>query len=179
MERWDVGQEIIHEKVVKLHLSVFTDLLVQPNIFVSPIVGVSMAKKKGFHVLLGSSFSVTRSTEPQYQGGSFHLLFTTSDTAQNYTLPAVDHSAHFLFSAARSAHRGDYTRVYHVYIFTYNFSSESRPLHLIVSASVTELIIRCTAGSDGVDRNPLLPLQGDRHPPSVDSSVRVEQLNSR
>uniref|UniRef100_A0A8D3B893 SRCR domain-containing protein n=2 Tax=Scophthalmus maximus TaxID=52904 RepID=A0A8D3B893_SCOMX len=118
-------------------------LLVQPNVSVSPIVGVSGAELQGYHVLLGSSFTVTCSTEPQYEGGSFHLLFTTSDTAQNYTLPAVNHSAHFLFSAARSAHRGDYTCVYHVYVFSYNFSSESRPLHLIVSASVTDLIIRC------------------------------------
>ncbi|AWP12713.1 putative scavenger receptor cysteine-rich type 1 protein M130-like isoform 2 [Scophthalmus maximus] len=118
-------------------------LLVQPNVSVSPIVGVSGAEQQGYHVLLGSSFTVTCSTEPQYEGGSFHLLFTTSDTAQNYTLPAVNHSAHFLFSAARSAHRGDYTCVYHVYVFSYNFSSESRPLHLIVSASVTDLIIRC------------------------------------
>uniref|UniRef100_A0A8D3DMX7 SRCR domain-containing protein n=1 Tax=Scophthalmus maximus TaxID=52904 RepID=A0A8D3DMX7_SCOMX len=92
--------------VVTLHLSVFTGLLVQPNVSVSPIVGVSGAEQQGYHVLLGSSFTVTCSTEPQYQGGSFHLLFTTSDTAHNYTLPAVNHSAHFLFPAARSAHRG-------------------------------------------------------------------------
>ncbi|AWP04744.1 putative scavenger receptor cysteine-rich type 1 protein M130-like [Scophthalmus maximus] len=118
-------------------------LLVQPNVSVSPIVGVSGDKQQGYHVLLGSSFTVTCSTEPQYQEGSFHLLFNTSDMAQNYTLPAVNHSAHFLFPAARSAHRGDYTCVYHVYVFSYNFSSESRPLHLIVSASVTDLIIRC------------------------------------
>ncbi|XP_047191447.1 scavenger receptor cysteine-rich type 1 protein M130-like [Scophthalmus maximus] len=130
-------------KTKKGHEVICSGLLVQPNVSVSPIVGVSGAEQQGYHVLLGSSFTVTCSTEPQYQGGSFHLLFTTSDTAHNYTLPAVNHSAHFLFPAARSAHRGDYTCVYHAYVFSYNFSSESRPLHVIVSASVTDLIIRC------------------------------------
>ncbi|XP_047191732.1 scavenger receptor cysteine-rich type 1 protein M130-like [Scophthalmus maximus] len=130
-------------KTKKGHEVICSGLLVQPNVSVSPIVGVSRAEQQGYHVLLGSSFTVTCSTEPQYQGGSFHLLFTTSDTAHNYTLPAVNHSAHFLFPAASSAHRGDYTCVYHAYVFSYNFSSESRPLHVIVSASVTDLIIRC------------------------------------
>ncbi|KAM9359748.1 scavenger receptor cysteine-rich type 1 protein M160-like [Symphorus nematophorus] len=120
-----------------------SDLLVQPNIFFSThIDGVSKATQQGFQVLMGSDFTITCSTEPQLPGGSFQLIFNTSDTSQNYTLPAVNHSAHFLFPAADHAHQGDYRCVYHVYAFSHNFSSESQPLHLTVSASLTELIIR-------------------------------------
>ncbi|GLD65690.1 flocculation protein FLO11-like protein [Lates japonicus] len=120
-----------------------SDLLAQPNISLSPSTdGVPRAELWGFQVFMGSTFSITCSVEPQYPGGSFQLIFTTNDTAQNYTLPAVNHSAHFLFSAADDTHRGDYTCVYHVYVFSNNFSSESQPLSLTVSASLTDLIIR-------------------------------------
>ncbi|KAE8294878.1 Scavenger receptor cysteine-rich type 1 protein M130 [Larimichthys crocea] len=104
--------------------------------------GVSEATQQGFQVLLGSDFTITCSIQPQYPGGSFQLMFTTSATSQNYTQPAVNHSAHFLFSAASHAHQGEYRCVYHVYVFSHNFSSESRTLAVTVSASLTELLIR-------------------------------------
>ncbi|XP_037630441.1 LOW QUALITY PROTEIN: scavenger receptor cysteine-rich type 1 protein M160-like [Sebastes umbrosus] len=120
-----------------------SDFLVQPNIsFATFIDGVSEANQQGLQVLMGSSFTISCSILPQYPGGSFQLILTTSATSQNHTLPAVNHSAHFLFSAAEPAHRGEYRCVYHLYVFSYNFSSESQPLHLTVSASVTDLIIR-------------------------------------
>ncbi|XP_070826699.1 CD5 antigen-like [Chaetodon trifascialis] len=118
-------------------------LLAQPNVSASPSTdGASRAEQQGLQVLVGSDFTVTCSIEPQYPGGSFQLIFTTSTTAHNYTLPAVNHSAHFLFSAADHTHQGGYRCVYHVHVFSQNVSSESQTLCLTVSASLTELMVR-------------------------------------
>ncbi|XP_043976065.1 uncharacterized protein LOC122832903 isoform X2 [Gambusia affinis] len=120
-------------------------LLVEPLIFLSSSTdGVSTGKKQGSELLIGSSFSIMCSIRPQYEGGSFQLIFSTSNYTQNHTLPAVNHSALFLFSAAGHAHQGTYHCVYHVYVFSYNFSSMSQPLNLTVSVSayLTALIIR-------------------------------------
>uniref|UniRef100_A0A3Q3ABB6 Scavenger receptor cysteine-rich type 1 protein M160-like n=1 Tax=Kryptolebias marmoratus TaxID=37003 RepID=A0A3Q3ABB6_KRYMA len=122
-----------------------SDLLVEPHIFLpSSTDEVSNAIKQGSEVPIGSDFSIMCSIKPQYQGGSFQLIFSSSNSAQNYTLPAVNHSAHFLFSAADHAHQGTYSCVYHVYVFSHNFSSPSQPLSVTVSVSgsLTALIIR-------------------------------------
>ncbi|XP_056296427.1 scavenger receptor cysteine-rich type 1 protein M130-like isoform X5 [Pseudoliparis swirei] len=120
-----------------------SDFLFQPNIsFATHPDGVSRAMQWGFQVLMGSEFTLSCSTLPQHPGGSFQLVVTESATPQNYTLPAVNHSAHFLFPAAGSAHRGVYRCVYHLYVFSHNLSSESQPLRLTVLASVTHLLIR-------------------------------------
>ncbi|KAE8294879.1 Scavenger receptor cysteine-rich type 1 protein M130 Soluble CD163 [Larimichthys crocea] len=119
-----------------------SDLLLPAFISSTHTDGVSEATQQGFQVLLGSDFTITCFIQPQYPGGSFQLMFTTSATSQNYTQPAVNHSAHFLFSAASHAHQGEYRCVYHVYVFSHNFSSESRTLAVTVSASLTELLIR-------------------------------------
>ncbi|KAM9392333.1 uncharacterized protein KZ484_003800 [Pholidichthys leucotaenia] len=55
--------------------------------------------------------------------------------------PAVNHSADFLFAAAEPAHQGSYSCVYHVYVFSHNFSSESGLLSVTVP-DLTGLIIR-------------------------------------
>uniref|UniRef100_A0A8C4EX51 Scavenger receptor cysteine-rich type 1 protein M130 n=1 Tax=Dicentrarchus labrax TaxID=13489 RepID=A0A8C4EX51_DICLA len=111
-----------------------SDLLVRPNISVSSSTyGVSEAQQQEFRVLRGSTFTISCSIQPQYPGGSFQLTFTSSNTTHNYTQPAVNHSAHFLFPAAEPAHQGNYSCVYHVYVFSHNFSSESRLLSLTVS----------------------------------------------
>ncbi|KAE8285529.1 Scavenger receptor cysteine-rich type 1 protein M130 Soluble CD163 [Larimichthys crocea] len=73
-----------------------SDLLVQPNISVSSMNGVSEVQQQGFHVLWGSTFTISCSIQPQYPGGSFQLTFTSSTSAHSYTQPAVNHSAHFL-----------------------------------------------------------------------------------
>ncbi|XP_070685411.1 scavenger receptor cysteine-rich type 1 protein M130-like [Pempheris klunzingeri] len=121
-----------------------TDLLARPNLSSSAAAadGGSNATQQGLQVLMGSDFSITCSTEPQYHGGSFQLVSTASGTANNRTLPAANHSAHFRFSGADHTHQGEYRCVYHVHVFSHNFSSESLPLYVTVSASVTELIIR-------------------------------------
>ncbi|XP_028283647.1 uncharacterized protein LOC114449958 [Parambassis ranga] len=122
-----------------------SELLAQPHVSLSPSTdGVSQDDQQGFWVLIGYTFGIVCSVEPQYQGGSFQLIFTSSNTEQNYTLPAVNHSALFLFSAADHTHRGTYTCLYHNYVFSHNFSSVSQPRSLAVLAPLTELIIRVT-----------------------------------
>ncbi|KAM7398823.1 hypothetical protein PAMP_018132 [Pampus punctatissimus] len=119
-----------------------SDFLLQPNIsFFTNIDGVFEANQQGLHVLIGSSFNICCSIEPQYKGGLFQLIFNPSVT-EKYTLPAVNHSACFLFSGVDHTYQGQYTCVYHINVFSQNFSSRSEPLYLHVSASLTELIIR-------------------------------------
>ncbi|XP_059211493.1 scavenger receptor cysteine-rich type 1 protein M130-like [Centropristis striata] len=112
---------------------VCSDLLLQPNIsWSSSMDGVSEAQQQQhqeeFRVFKGSTFTISCSIQPQYPGGSFQLSFTSSTSAINYTQPAVNHSADFLFPAAEPAHQGSYSCVYHVHVFSHNFSSESRQL---------------------------------------------------
>ncbi|KAG8003244.1 hypothetical protein GBF38_007654, partial [Nibea albiflora] len=119
-----------------------SDQLVHPSISVSSSVDeVSEVQQQGFHVLWGSSFTISCSIQPQYPGGSFQLTFTSSNTAHNYTHPAVNHSAHFLFPVAEPAHQGNYSCVYHVYVFSHKFSSKSHRLCLTGSVP-TVLVIR-------------------------------------
>ncbi|KAM9353583.1 scavenger receptor cysteine-rich type 1 protein M130-like [Symphorus nematophorus] len=119
------------------------DLLLQPNISVSSSMdGVSEAQQQGFQVFRGSTFTISCSIQPQYPGGSFQLTFTSTNTAHNYTQPAVNHSAHFLFPVADPAHQGHYSCVYHIYVLSHNFSSESRLLSLTVLSDPTVFIIR-------------------------------------
>ncbi|XP_068590140.1 CD5 antigen-like isoform X2 [Cebidichthys violaceus] len=126
-----------------------SDLLLQPIISVSSsMYGVSEAQQQEARALRRSS-SILCSIQPQYPGGSFQLTFTSSNSAHNYTQPAVNHSAHFLFPAAEPAHKGSYSCVYHLYVFNHNFSSESRllfitvldPLPLIIKAIILLLTL--------------------------------------
>ncbi|XP_055011899.1 LOW QUALITY PROTEIN: deleted in malignant brain tumors 1 protein-like [Boleophthalmus pectinirostris] len=75
-------------------------VLNRPIISVSVSDGASELQPQGVQVQLGSKFRVKCSVEPQYPGGSFRLLSPAAPPAQNRTLPAVNHSAHFLFSDA-------------------------------------------------------------------------------
>ncbi|XP_029922329.1 scavenger receptor cysteine-rich type 1 protein M130-like [Myripristis murdjan] len=120
-----------------------SDVLVQPIISLSPSVGgVSEAQQQGLQVFRGSSFSIGCSIQPQYAGGSFQLTFTSSNATHTHTLPAVNHSAHFLFPAAEPAHQGSYSCVYHIDVLSHHLSSESQPLSLSVSGSPADFIIR-------------------------------------
>ncbi|XP_068564174.1 scavenger receptor cysteine-rich type 1 protein M130-like [Cebidichthys violaceus] len=110
-----------------------SDLLLQPIISVSSsMYGVSEAQQQGARALRRSTFTILCSIQPQYPRGSFQLTFTSSNSAHNYTQPAVNHSAHFLFPAAEPAHQGSYSCVYHLYVFNHTFSSESRLLSITV-----------------------------------------------
>ncbi|CAI5657934.1 unnamed protein product [Oreochromis niloticus] len=121
-----------------------SDLLVQPIISASSSSNdgdSQVQQQESSWVLKGSSFTISCSIQPQYPGGSFQLTFTSSSTTNNYTQPAVNHSAHFLFPAAEPAHQGTYSCVYRVFVFSRNFSSESRQLSLTVS-DPTVFVIR-------------------------------------
>ncbi|XP_068580872.1 scavenger receptor cysteine-rich type 1 protein M130-like [Cebidichthys violaceus] len=110
-----------------------SDLLLQPIISVSSsMYGVSEAQQQGARALRRSTFTILCSIQPQYPRGFFQLTFTSSNSAHNYTQPAVNHSAHFLFPAAEPVHQGSYSCVYHLYVFNHTFSSESRLLSITV-----------------------------------------------
>ncbi|XP_064820898.1 CD5 antigen-like [Oncorhynchus masou masou] len=110
-----------------------SDLLVQPDIFLTdPMGGVSRGHQ-GPEMFRGYNFTITCSTQPQYPGGSFLLTFTGSNRTQ--TQPAVNHSAAFLFPAADDSHQGNYRCVYDNYVFSHNFSSESELLSLTITGN--------------------------------------------
>uniref|UniRef100_G3PJF6 SRCR domain-containing protein n=1 Tax=Gasterosteus aculeatus aculeatus TaxID=481459 RepID=G3PJF6_GASAC len=120
-----------------------SDFLVQPNISLATHTdGVSNAMQKGFEVLIGSEYTISCSILPQQPGGSFQLIWKTSAALESFTLAAVNHSAHFQFTAADPTHQGEYRCVYHLHVFSHNLSSESQPLRLTFSASVAHLLIR-------------------------------------
>ncbi|XP_045075826.1 deleted in malignant brain tumors 1 protein-like [Coregonus clupeaformis] len=110
-----------------------SDLLVQPDIFLTDSMGGVSRGHQGPEVFRGYNFTITCSTQPEYPGGSFLLTFTGSNRTQ--TQPAVNHSAAFLFPAADDSHQGNYSCVYDNYVFSHNFSSESELLNLTVTAS--------------------------------------------
>ncbi|XP_039674222.1 scavenger receptor cysteine-rich type 1 protein M130-like [Perca fluviatilis] len=129
---------VLRDCVTPWHFHIALNLtcsdLFQPNISVSSSMdGASEAQQQRFRVFRGSTFNVSCSIQPQYPGGSFQLTFTSLNSAHNYTQPAVNHSAHFLFPAAQAVHHGNYSCVYHVSVLSHNFSSESRLLSLTVS----------------------------------------------
>lgn len=59
-------------------------------------------------LMLGSNFSVSCALDRHFPVTQLHLLAPSG----NYTLPAVNHSAHFLFVTFSPAHFGKYTCVY-------------------------------------------------------------------
>ncbi|XP_072309645.1 T-cell differentiation antigen CD6-like [Eucyclogobius newberryi] len=121
---------------------VCSDLLNRPIISLSVLDGASEALPQGVRVMPGSKFRVKCSVEPQFPGGSFQLLSPTVNLTQNHTLPAVNHSAHFLFSDTGPAHKGNYTCVYLLQVFDHAFSSQSHALQLYVGDSDSHLIFR-------------------------------------
>ncbi|XP_041669061.1 CD5 antigen-like [Cheilinus undulatus] len=121
-----------------------SDLLEKPNItFSFSTDGVSEATPQGYQALSGTSFNITCSIRPQYEGGDFQLIFSDSITTQSYTQTAVNHAAHFLFPPADQSHGGQYSCVYHLHVFSQTFSSESQTVSLTVGDPLRDLIIRC------------------------------------
>uniref|UniRef100_A0A8C7I9J8 Deleted in malignant brain tumors 1 protein-like n=1 Tax=Oncorhynchus kisutch TaxID=8019 RepID=A0A8C7I9J8_ONCKI len=110
-----------------------SDLLVQPDIFLTDPMGGVSRSHQGPEMFRGYNFTITCSTQPQYPGGSFLLMFTGSNRTQ--TQPAVNHSAAFLFPAADDSHQGNYSCVYDNYVFSHNFSSESELLSLTITGN--------------------------------------------
>ncbi|XP_047451072.1 scavenger receptor cysteine-rich type 1 protein M130-like isoform X2 [Mugil cephalus] len=122
---------------------VCSELLLQPTIVTFPnSMEVFRVDQRELQVLLGSNFSIMCYIPAQYQGGDFQLLFTASNAALSYSLPAVNHSAHFRFTSMDLSHQGSYSCIYHLHVFSHDFSSKSQTIYLRVGASVTDLIIR-------------------------------------
>uniref|UniRef100_A0A8C7KIP4 Deleted in malignant brain tumors 1 protein-like n=1 Tax=Oncorhynchus kisutch TaxID=8019 RepID=A0A8C7KIP4_ONCKI len=110
-----------------------SDLLVQPDIFLTDPMGGVFRGHQRPEMFRGYNFTITCSTQPQYPGGSFLLTFTSSNRTQ--IQPAVNHSAAFLFPAADDSHQGNYSCVYDNYVFSHNFSSESELLSLTITGN--------------------------------------------
>ncbi|XP_053095366.1 deleted in malignant brain tumors 1 protein [Pangasianodon hypophthalmus] len=120
--------------------------LQQPNISFSPA-------DRWFHwgsdrreAKRGYSFSIVCSTEPQYPGGSFHLVFSGSNITR--TQSAVNHSAVFMFLEADFVHQGNYSCTYEVTVSSCTFTSTTTELLVItVKASLAPFIgVGLTAG---------------------------------
>uniref|UniRef100_A0AAV2LJQ4 SRCR domain-containing protein n=1 Tax=Knipowitschia caucasica TaxID=637954 RepID=A0AAV2LJQ4_KNICA len=120
-------------QVSQVQVSQVQDSQVQDSQVQVSQVGVQVVR-----VQLGSQFSVQCSVKPQFPGGSFQLLSPSG----NHTLPAVNHSAHFLFNHTGPAHKGDYTCVYHLQVFGHSFTSESERLELRLGVQRFNPIIR-------------------------------------
>ncbi|XP_031670653.1 uncharacterized protein LOC109877147, partial [Oncorhynchus kisutch] len=127
-----------------------SDLLVQPDIFLTDSMGGVFRGHQGPEMFRGYNFTITCSTQPQYPGGSFLLTFTGSNRTQ--TQPAVNHSAAFLFPAADDSHQGNYSCVYDNYVFSHNFSSESELLPLTITDLLVQPDIFLTDPMGGVFR---------------------------
>lgn len=127
-------------------------LLERPNISFSSSVGVYLAPQTS-QMFRGLNFTIICSVRPQYPEGTFHLTVPWSNISCVH--PAVNHSASFFFPAANDTHQGNYSLVYYNEISfskyermyesygayyippTYDFSSKSETLSLIVTALVS------------------------------------------
>ncbi|XP_031434990.1 uncharacterized protein LOC116223204 isoform X2 [Clupea harengus] len=110
---------------------------VPPN---SQRAGVNMGPQS-LEVTKGHSFSMSCSTDPQYPGGFFQLLFSGSNTRNG---SAVNHSACFPFPEADYSHQGNYSCVYrlnHTFV-----SDQTEPVVVIVKAPWL-LILIAASGS--------------------------------
>ncbi|XP_062386447.1 uncharacterized protein LOC134074654 [Sardina pilchardus] len=116
-----------------ISLSVIVDL-VQPNISLSAPDGGLFRGPQGPEVTRGHSLSLVCSTEPQHQGGSFHLIFDGSNSTR--TQLAINHSASFYIPEADYSHQGNYSCVYEVTVSSRTFKSrQTAPLTVIVRGS--------------------------------------------
>ena len=77
-----------------------------------------------------------------HSGGHFHLKHTGYNTTVNdslpgidQTLPAVNHTANFVFPAADQTHNQNLTCVFEIEIFDQKIKSESRVLTVTVTGN--------------------------------------------
>ncbi|XP_053371207.1 deleted in malignant brain tumors 1 protein-like [Clarias gariepinus] len=100
---------------------------------------ISFSDADRLEVTRGYSFSIICSTEPQYSGGSFHLVLSGSNITR--TQSAVNHSAVFLFPEADFVHQGNYSCTYKVNKSSRTFNSTATdPLFITVKASLAPYI---------------------------------------
>ncbi|XP_076138965.1 immunoglobulin superfamily member 1-like isoform X2 [Alosa pseudoharengus] len=113
-------REFTSSQSATVSLSVIV-VLVQPNISLSAPDGGLFWGPQGPEVTRGHSLSLICSTEPQYPGGSFHLIFDGSNRTR--TQLAVNHSASFYIPEADYSHQGNYSCVYEVTVSSRTFKS--------------------------------------------------------
>ncbi|XP_076138919.1 uncharacterized protein LOC143122024 [Alosa pseudoharengus] len=114
-------------------------VLVQPNISLSAPDGGLFWGPQGPEVTRGHSLSLICSTEPQHQGGSFHLIFDGSNRTR--TQLAVNHSASFYIPEPDYSHQGSYSCVYEVTVSSRTFkSTHTAPLTVTIKASLAPII---------------------------------------
>ncbi|XP_062408013.1 uncharacterized protein LOC134099238 [Sardina pilchardus] len=116
----------------------------RPNISLSAPDGGLFWGPQGPEVTRGHSLSLICSTEPQHQGGSFHLIFDGSNSTR--TQLAVNHSASFYIPEADYSHQGNYSCVYEVTVSSRTFkSTPTAPLTVIVRASLVPIVSGVTS----------------------------------
>ncbi|XP_048121426.1 uncharacterized protein LOC125308851 isoform X2 [Alosa alosa] len=114
-------------------------VLVQPNISLSAPDGGLFWGPQGPEVTRGHSLSLICSTEPQHQGGSFHLIFDGSNRTR--TQLAINHSASFYIPEAHYSDQGNYSCVYEVTVSNRTFvSTQTAPLTVTIRASLAPII---------------------------------------
>ncbi|KAG5269690.1 hypothetical protein AALO_G00204910 [Alosa alosa] len=132
------SREFTSPQSATVSLSVIV-VLVQPNISLSAPDGGLFWGPQGPEVTRGHSLSLICSTEPQHQGGSFHLFFDGSNRTR--TQLAFNHSASFYIPEADYSHQGNYSCVYEVTVSSHTFkSTQTAPLTVIVRASLAPII---------------------------------------
>ncbi|XP_042249223.1 scavenger receptor cysteine-rich type 1 protein M130-like [Thunnus maccoyii] len=122
---------------------VCADILLQPNITFYSVLPKSDDQE--VQLIIGYSFTINCSTQPQYPGGHFSLIFNSLNQTHSQTQPAVNHSALFTFTAAEES-QGNYSCVYHNFIFNHNYSSQSQSLSITVTDFIDVML------DDGVIR---------------------------
>ncbi|KAG5269642.1 hypothetical protein AALO_G00204310 [Alosa alosa] len=131
-------REFTSPQSATVSLFVIVDL-VQPNISLSAPDGRLFWGPQGPEVTRGHSLSLICSTEPQHQGGSFHLIFDGSNRTR--TQLAINHSASFYIPEADYSHQGNYSCVYEVTVSSRTFNStQTAPLTVIVRVSLAPII---------------------------------------
>ncbi|KAG5269689.1 hypothetical protein AALO_G00204900 [Alosa alosa] len=126
------SREFTSPQSATVSLSVIV-VLVQPNISLSAPDGGLFWGPQGPEVTRGHSLSLICSTEPQHQGGSFHLIFDGSNRTR--TQLAINHSASFYIPEAHYSDQGNYSCVYEVTVSNRTFvSTQTAPLTVTIRA---------------------------------------------
>ncbi|XP_073332235.1 scavenger receptor cysteine-rich type 1 protein M130-like [Pagrus major] len=112
---------------------VCSEILLRPKIAVFSTDVHSNDQEQEVQLFKGHSFTISCSVGPQYPGGHFSLIFTGPNQTHSLTQPAVNHTAYFTYSGLDKARQGNYSCIYHNFVFNHNFTSESQSLSLTLN----------------------------------------------
>ncbi|XP_062408010.1 uncharacterized protein LOC134099235 [Sardina pilchardus] len=148
-------------------------VLVQPNISLSAPDGGLFWGPQGPEVTRGHSLSLVCSTEPQHQGGSFHLIFDGSNSTR--TQLAINHSASFYIPEADYSHQGNYSCVYELTVSSRTFkSTQTAPLTVIIRMVLVQPNISLSAPDGGLFWGPQGPEVTRGHSLSLICSIEPQ-----